>query len=91
MEIYNFLLQIATGMYVPVQFMPEPIKALASVIPMTHGIDLARHFILGTTTIWPIEVELGCLVALLIVFGTLAKLSTSYLERRAKIEGLSMA
>jgi len=91
MEIYNFLLQIATGMYVPVQFMPEPIKALASVIPMTHGIDLARHFILGTTTIWPVEVELGGLVTLLVAFGVLAKFATTYLERRAKVEGLSLA
>jgi len=91
MDVYNFLLQIATGMFVPVQFMPEPIKALASVIPMTHGIDLARHFILGTSTIWPVEVELGGLVALLVAFGVLAKFATSYLERRAKVEGLSLA
>jgi len=91
MSIFNFLLQIATGMLVPVQFLPEPIKALAFAIPMTHGIDLARHFILGTSTIWPVEVELGGLVALLAVFGLLAKFATSYLERRAKVEGLSMA
>lgn len=91
MQIFNFLLQIATGMFVPVQFMPEPIKALAFVLPITHGIDLARHFILGTSTIWPVEVELGGLVVLLIVFGVLAKFATSYLERKAKREGLSMA
>jgi len=91
MSIFNFLLQIATGMFVPVQFMPEPIKALAFVIPLTHGIDLARHFILGTSTIWPVEVELGALVTLLIVLGALAKFSISYLERKAKVEGLSLA
>jgi len=91
MSIFNFLQQIVTGMLVPVQFLPEPIKALAFVIPFTHGIDLARHFILGTNTIWPVEVELGALVVLLIVLSALAKLSTSYLERKAKREGLSMA
>jgi len=91
MQAFNFLAQIATGMFVPVQFMPDSIKALAFVIPLTHGIDLARHFILGTNTIWPVEMELGALVALLLIFGILAKFSTSYLERKAKREGLSLA
>jgi len=91
MSIFNFLQQVVTGMLVPVQFLPEPMKALAYVIPFTHGMDLARHFILGTTTIWPVEVELGALVALLIVLSALAKLTTSYLERKAKREGLSLA
>jgi ABC-type uncharacterized transport system permease subunit len=91
MQVLNFLLQMASGMLLPVQFMPEPVKVLAFILPMTHGIDLARHFILGTSTIWPVEVELGALVALLLVFGVLAKFSTSYLERKAKREGLSMA
>ncbi|MBO3804140.1 MAG: ABC transporter permease [Candidatus Brockarchaeota archaeon] len=91
MQAFNFLLQIATGMFVPVQFMPEPIKALAFALPMTHGIDLSRHFILGTSTVWPVEVELAGLVILLLVFGALAKFSTAYLERKAKMEGLSLA
>jgi len=91
MNFFNFLQQFATGMLVPVQFLPEPMQALAFVIPFTHGIDLARHFILGTSTIWPVEVELGALVALLVVLSILAKFSTSYLERKAKREGLSLA
>lgn len=91
MSIFQFLTQIATGMFVPVQFMPDPIKVLAFVIPMTHGIDLARHFILGTSTVWPVEVEFGALVLLLMVLSALARFSTSYLERKAKIEGLSLA
>lgn len=43
MSIFNFLQQVVTGMLVPVQFLPEPMKALAFVIPFTHGMDLARH------------------------------------------------
>jgi ABC-type uncharacterized transport system permease subunit len=91
MQIFNFLSQIATGMFVPVQFMPDSIKVIAFLMPITHGIDLARHFILGTNTIWPIEVELGALVALLLILGIMAKFSISYLERKAKREGLSLA
>lgn len=91
MSILNFLFQIATGMFVPVQLMPEPMKMLAFLIPLTHGIDLARHFIMGSNTIWPLEVELGMLTLLLVVFGLLARATTSYLERKAKKEGLALA
>jgi hypothetical protein len=36
-------------------------------------------------------VEFGALVLLLMVLSALARFSTSYLERKAKIEGLSLA
>ncbi len=91
MSILNFLFQIATGMFVPVQLMPEPLKMLAFLIPMTHGIDLARHFIMGSNTIWPVEVEFGMLIIMLVVFGLLARVATSFLERKAKREGLALA
>lgn len=91
MSVLNFLFQIATGMFVPVQLMPEPLKILAFLIPMTHGMDLARHFIMGSKTIWPIDVEFCMLILLLVVFGLLARAANSYLERKAKREGLALA
>ncbi|NHV98498.1 MAG: ABC transporter permease [Thaumarchaeota archaeon] len=91
MSILNFLFQIATGMFVPLQFMPDPIRILAFLIPITHGIDLSRHFILGTSTVWPVEVELGMLFVFIIGIGLVAKASTFYLERKAKKEGLALA
>ncbi len=91
MSILNFLFQIATGMFVPLQFMPDPIRILAFLIPVTHGIDLSRHFILGTSTVWPVEVELGMLFVFIIGIGLLARASTLYLEKKAKKEGLALA
>ncbi|MGQ9513904.1 MAG: hypothetical protein ACUVTL_02460 [Thermoproteota archaeon] len=71
--------------------MPNAIKAVAFALPLTHGIDLSRHFIMGTDTIWPIEVEFGALLTFLILLSLLAKLATSYLKRRVKKEGLALA
>ncbi|MDW8034716.1 MAG: ABC transporter permease, partial [Nitrososphaerota archaeon] len=89
MSILNFLFQITTGMFVPLQFMPDPLKILAFLIPLSHGIDLSRHFIMGTSTVWPVELEVIMLLVLTLLFGILAKFSTSYLERKAKKDGLS--
>jgi len=91
MSILNFLFQIATGMFVPLQFMPDPLRILAFLIPLTHGIDLSRHFIMGTSTVWPMEVELGMLLAFILGFGLLAKAAIFHLERKAKKEGLALA
>jgi len=91
MSFLNFLFQIGTGMFVPLQFMPEQLKTLAFLIPLTHGIDLSRHFIIGTSTVWPVEVELGMLFVFIIGIGLLSKASIFYLEKKAKREGLALA
>ncbi|MBO3840844.1 MAG: ABC transporter permease [Candidatus Brockarchaeota archaeon] len=91
MSILNFLFQIATGMFVPLQFMPDPLKIIAFLIPLTHGIDLSRHFIMGTSTVWPVEIEIGMLIAFTLGFGLLAKAAIFHLERKAKKEGLALA
>lgn len=87
----NFLFQVATGMLVPIQFMPNELKVLAFAIPLTHGMDLARHFIVGSNTIWSVEIEFGALIVSLILLTLVARFSVSYVERKAKVEGLSLA
>jgi len=91
MGVMNFLFQIASGMFVPIQLMPNELKVLSSAIPLTHGIDLVRHFLIGSTTIWSVELEIGALVFFLIAFTILAKLAVAYVERKAKTVGLSLA
>jgi len=87
----NFLFQIATGMFVPLQFMPDAFKGLAFVIPLTEGMDLTRHFLIGSNTVWPVELEFGALLFFFTVFAVLARFAVSYVENRAKKEGLSVA
>jgi ABC-2 type transport system permease protein len=89
--LMNFLFQFGTGMFVPLQYLPGALQVLSFVIPLTHGIDLTRHFLMGTKTVWPVEIELGALIFFLVSLGLLAKLTVAYVERKAKKEGLSMA
>jgi ABC-type multidrug transport system permease subunit len=71
--------------------MPNELKVLAFAIPLTHGMDLARHFIVGSNTIWSVEIEFGALIVFLILLTLVARFSVSYVERKAKVEGLSLA
>jgi ABC-2 type transport system permease protein len=91
MGLMNFLFQVATGMFVPLQFMPNEFKLLAFCIPLTHGIDLARHAIMDTSTIWPVEIEIGALMLFLALFTLIARLVVARVEGKAKREGLSLA
>jgi len=87
----NFLFQIGSGMFVPIQFMPDELKMVSFTIPLTHGIDLARHFLIGSNVVWSVEVELAALLFFLVLFTALAKASVSYVEKKAKTQGLSLA
>ena len=87
----NFLFQFGTGMFVPLQLMPEAFKSVAFVIPLTQGMDLTRHFLIGSNTVWPVELELGALVFFFVAFAVLARFAVSYVENKAKTEGLSVA
>jgi len=90
-SLLSFLFQMATGMLIPVQFMPNELRLFSFMIPLTHGMDLARHFLIGTKTVWPIELELFALFLSLILLTIVARFSVSYVEKKAKVEGLSLA
>lgn len=91
MSFVNFLMQVATGMFAPLQLMPNELKMIAFVIPLTHGMDLSRHFIMGTNTIWSVGLELGALAIFLVAFTAISIFLVSYVEKKAKGEGLSLA
>lgn len=86
---FNFAFQMLTGMFVPVQAMPAALRAVGlTLLPQTYGMDLLRHYVMGTDTIVPAAQEWGMLVLQLVVFGALAKASVALLERSARDQGL---
>jgi len=86
---FNFAFQMLTGMFVPVQAMPAALRAVGlTLLPQTYGMDLLRHYVMGTSTIVPVAQEWGMLVLQLVVFGALAKASVALLERSARDQGL---
>ncbi len=85
---FNLGFQMMTGMFVPLQVLPQPLAAASVLFPMTFGIDLMRHYLLGSILVFPEELEWLGLAIQLVALGLLAKVALTYVERSAKQEGL---
>lgn len=88
-NLLNFAFQIMTGMFVPLQLLPAVLQVTGIVaLPQTFGMDLLRHYAMGTRTLMAVPHEWAILAAQLVVFSVLARLSVRWLERTAREEGL---
>lgn len=54
---FNFAFQMLSGMFVPFQLLPLPLRIIGYCLPSTFGMDLMRHYVMGTTPILPIIYE----------------------------------
>lgn len=78
----------AAGFYYPVRTLPSPVQVVASVLPLTVGLDAIRQLLIpGLEGFLPLWWEILVLVALLGVFAIGARLSLQFMERYAKREG----
>jgi ABC-2 type transport system permease protein len=77
-----------SGMLVPIQILPTPLQIIGFSIPVTFGMDLLRHYIMGTFTIFNHIHEWIILIVQLALLSLIAKFVVSYLESKAKEEGL---
>lgn len=88
-SLLNFAFQMMTGMFVPLQVLPAAVRVVGIVLlPQSFGIDLLRHYVMGTRTVIAVPYEWAGLVAQFVVFGIFARLSVKHLERSAREEGL---
>ena len=86
---FNFAFQMVTGMFVPLQVLPAVLRWFGIVaIPQSFGMDLLRHYVMGTRTVFAAPYEWAILAGQLLVFAILAKLTVRWLERTAREEGL---
>jgi len=85
---FNFAFQLLTGMFVPFQLLPMPLRIIGYGLPMTFGMDLLRHYVMGTNSILPVGFEWALLFTQLMILAVIAKLTVLYLERVAKEQGL---
>ena len=69
------------GVFFPVESMPAPLRILAYVSPLWHGVQLCRAVTLGIPTSWPPLVHLGGLELWAVVGYLLAR--RGYLRRLA--------
>jgi ABC-2 type transport system permease protein len=88
-DLLNFAFQLLTGMFVPLQVLPTALRAFGIVaLPQSFGMDLLRHYVMGTRTVMAEAYEWAILGAQFVIFGLLARLSVRSLERSAREEGL---
>jgi len=85
---FNFAFQMLTGMFIPIQILPGPLQILGQSLPQTFGMDLLRHYVMGTKSIMPVEYEWILLFLQLVILAVIARLAVLYLEREAKEQGL---
>lgn len=88
-SLFNFAFQMLTGMFVPLQVLPPGLALFGMILlPQSFGMDLLRHYVMGTRTIIAVPYEWAVLVAQLVVLGVVAKLTIRRLERTARDQGL---
>lgn len=79
-----FLLLIAfCGVNVPVSFWPEPVWAVAQVLPLTHGLDAVRGFVGDGPVLVPVLLE----AAVCVGWALVALLSFERVAARGRRDG----
>ncbi len=88
-EVIQDPVSLVTGLYFPVQSLGGVMGGLASLIPLTLGLDAMRQLLFPHSTIafLSVGVELGIQLVLMVFFLVGAAWSFAFIEHRAKIEG----
>jgi ABC-type Fe3+/spermidine/putrescine transport system ATPase subunit len=87
--LFNFAFQMLTGMFIPIQVLPRALRYVGIVfLPMSFGMDLLRHYVMGTRTVLPVPYEWAVLGAQVVVYAIVARFVVGWLERIARDQGL---
>ena len=82
---------LVSGFYFPVRALGQVVAAVASILPITLGLDAMRQLLfpamLGSLRFLPPTVELGILAGLAVLFLFLAHRALAYFETLARREG----
>jgi ABC-2 type transport system permease protein len=85
----NFAFQMLISTFVPLQVLPETLRTIGIIaLPQSFGMDLLRHYVMGTRTVIEVPYEWAVLAGQLIGYGILAWVAIKRLERTAREQGL---
>jgi len=76
-----------SGIYFPIKYFPFWLQVIASLIPLTIGLDAMRKLIIYGYDFIDIHLHFFLLISLSIILLILAKFSLNYMEKIAKKEG----
>lgn len=86
-EFFNMAFQFLTGMIIPLQVLPGFVRVASVFVPLTFGIDLSRHYVLSSSTVFPVPLEWAGLLLQLIGLGLTSLLVFGFVESRARKNG----
>ncbi len=77
------------GIFFPVTYLPEPLRTFAHLFPFTYGVDALRGVLLASNTLLPLPTQIALITALGVVFPILGWICFSWIENKARMEGMS--
>lgn len=81
--LLKFPMAFISGIFVPLDQMPEPVKTVALILPLTYTTELFRYSVYGKTPLLPVYMEFLLLVGYTLLFiATSIKLHERNLPRR---------
>jgi ABC-2 type transport system permease protein len=86
-DISSFLVTTFSGANFPVQSLPRWLLPVSLALPLTYGFDAMRTYLLGTTPVLPVKIEIGILVVFMGVCIFLGLKVFAALERRVRQRG----
>lgn len=84
-NLSGIMLTFLAGVYVPTQVLPDPVRTVSELLPVTHGLRVLRHVTVGS----PVDVgaEIASEIAIGLVLFALSLVSFRYFLRRARRAG----
>lgn len=83
----SYLVSLFSGSQFPVQAMPRWLMPVSLALPLTYGFDAFRGFLLKTTTIIPIQYEVGLLVVFMVIMVWLGQVVFTRMEKKVRTLG----
>lgn len=62
-SLLNFPMMFLSGLFFPVEFIPNFLQPVIAIIPLTYLVDAIRQIMIGTNPVYPMTVEIGVLTA----------------------------
>ncbi len=71
-NLVQFPMLFLSGIFIPIEVMPQWLRPVVNIIPLTYLADMLRQVMVGATPAFPISLDLGIITAWLVVCSVLA-------------------
>jgi ABC-2 type transport system permease protein len=65
-SLINFPMMFLSGLFFPVEFVPQFLHPVIAIMPLTYLVDAVRQIMIGTNPLYPMFVDVGVLAAWLV-------------------------